>query len=84
MQSFFGMAAIVDPHHRLTSPQQRIIRQQLLVEMFATCSRVPSDNDDDRLYDESSMPKLTKRRRFEDCIFLDGYMMMMNLLNLLL
>ena len=56
-----GMAAVVDPHHRLTSPQQCIIRQQLLVEMFATCN------------DESSMPKPTKRRRFEDCDFLDDY-----------
>ena len=72
------MAAVVDPLHRslewLTSPQQCIIRQQLLVEMFAVAG-VPSDDDDDddRLYDESNMPKLTKHRRFEDCDFLDDY-----------
>eukprot|EP00731_Ephydatia_muelleri_P026559 Em0018g659a len=56
----------------LTSPQQCIIRQQLLVEMFAVAG-VPSDDDEDRLCDESNMPKLTKRRRFEDCDFLDDY-----------
>ena len=71
-----GMAAVVDPRHRslewLTSPQQCIIRQQLLVEMFAVAG-VPSDDDEDRLCDESNMPKLTKRRRFEDCDFLDDY-----------
>ena len=70
-----GMAAVVDPRPRslewLTSPQQCIIRQELLVEMFAVAG-VPSD-DDDRLYDESIMPKPTKCRRFEDCDFLDDY-----------
>ncbi|KAL5474596.1 hypothetical protein EMCRGX_G026566 [Ephydatia muelleri] len=68
--------SFVDPRHRslewLTSPQQCIIRQQLLVEMFAVAG-VLSDDDEDRLCDESNMPKLTKRRRFEDCDFLDDY-----------
>ena len=70
-----GMAAVVDPHHRslewLTSPQQCIIRQQLLVEMFAVAG-VPSD-DDDRLYNEFNMPKPIKRRQSEDWDFLDNY-----------
>ena len=62
----------MDPRHRslewLTSPQQCIIRQQLLVEKFAVAG-VPSYDDD--VVD--NMPKLTKRRRFEGCDFLDDY-----------
>ena len=70
-----GMAAVVDSRHRslewLTSPQQCIIRQQLLVEMFAVAGVLMMK--DDGLYDESNMPKPTKRKRFEDCGFLDDY-----------
>ena len=67
----WGMAAFVDPRHKslewLKRHQQHTIQKQLLEEMFAVSglqmTEIAPCNEDNA--------QIVKRRRFDDCDFLD-------------